>query len=114
MRKTETTLETLLEDIKRFYDAKTWHFVTMNGLAIDEETIELQWIFSKYGAKDEILAFFLLCGLDAKVPSIVSLIPSAIMGEREVVDMFGLDVEDAQKGLYLDDDSLQNPLRKEA
>jgi len=112
MRKFETAFETLLADIKRFYDPKVWHFVTVNGVAIDGNTIELQWIFSKYGVKDEIVAFYLLCGFDAKVPSLIPLIPSAIMGEREVVDMFGLDIENAQKGLYLDEDSLQAPLRK--
>ena len=111
MKKIEITLETLLSEIEKFYDPKVWHFVTINGIGIFEDTIEIQWIFSKYGVKNEIVAFFIQTNYDTIIPSIVSLIPPAIMGEREVVDMFGVKIENIQKGLYLDDDSLQSPLR---
>lgn len=111
MTKIKTTIETFIDDISKFYDAKSWHFITLNGIEIDENEIELQWIFSKYGVKDEIAAFYAIANFNQKIPSITHLIPSAIMSEREAVDMFGIDIEGAQKGLFLDNDSLKTPLR---
>ncbi|MDD2369971.1 MAG: NADH-quinone oxidoreductase subunit C [Sulfuricurvum sp.] len=114
MTKLETTLATLLADIGTFYEPKKWHFLTVNGIDLGEGKIELQWIFSKYGVKDEIVIYYALSDYETPVPSLVSLIPSAFMGEREIVDMFGLKVDGAERGLYLDEDSLQHPLRSES
>lgn len=114
MTKIETTLATLLADIEAFYEVKVWHFLSVNGVDLGEGKIELQWIFSKYGVKDEIVIYFTLSDYETPVPSIVGLIPSAIMGEREIVDMFGLKVDGVEKGLYLDEDSKEHPLRGES
>lgn len=114
MRKIETTLPTLLADIGAFYEAKKWHFLTVNGIDLGDGKIELQWIFSAYGVKDEVVIYSALSDYETPVPSVVSLIPSAFMGEREIVDMFGLKVDGAAKGLYLDEDSTQHPLRGES
>lgn len=113
MTKIETTLSSLLADIGAFYEAQIWHFLTVNGIDLGEGKIELQWIFSKYGAKDKMIIYYALSDYETPVPSVVGLIPSAFMGEREIVDMFGLKVEGAEKGLYLDEDSLPHPLRSE-
>jgi NADH:ubiquinone oxidoreductase subunit C len=113
MRKIETTLATVLNDIRAFYIPKEWHFLSVNGIDLGEGKIELQWIFSRYGVKDEVVIYYALSDYEAPVPSIVSLIPSSIMGEREIVDMFGLTVDGAESGLYLDEDSLAHPLRGE-
>ena len=114
MRKIETTLSTVLNDIRAFYIPKEWHFLSVNGVDLGEGKIELQWIFSRYGVKDEVVIYYALSDYETPVPSIVSLIPSSIMGEREIVDMFGLKVEGAQSGLYLDEDSSPHPLRGES
>jgi NADH:ubiquinone oxidoreductase subunit C len=114
MTKIETMLPTLLHDLGRFYEPKVWHFLTVNGVDLGEGAIELQWIFSKYGAKDEVVVYYALSDYDTAVPSVTSLIPSAFLGEREVVDMFGLAVEGAERGLYLDEDSRPHPLRRES
>lgn len=114
MTKKETTLSSLLTDIGTFYDPKLWHFLSVNGIDLGEGKIELQWIFSKYGVKDEIIIYYTQSDYETPVPSIASLIPSAFMGEREIVDMFGLNVEGTEKGLYLDEDSLPHPLRSES
>lgn len=114
MMKIETTLPSLLADIGTFYDKKIWHFLTVNGIDLGEGKIELQWIFSKYGAKDEIIIYYLISDYETPLPSVVGLIPSAIMGEREIVDMFGLTIAGVEKGLYLDEDSIPHPLRSES
>ena len=111
MTKIETTLNTLVDDITKFYEPKQWHFLTLNGIDLGEEKIELQWVFAKYAVKDETIIYYAMSDYKTLVPTITTLIPSAIMGEREVVDMFGIEIEGAKKGLYLDEDSLSMPLR---
>ncbi len=110
MQKIETSLDTLLKDLEEFYDYKVWEFMTLNGVKIDEQTTEVQWIFSKYGAIDESVIFFTNVNSSDTIPSIVELIPSAIISQRELVDMFGVEVEGSEKGLYLDEDSPNAPL----
>ena len=111
MKKIEIELKALRDAIGDFYDPKVWNFLTVNAIDLGEGGIELQWIFAKYGAKDEIVCFYAVSDYETEVPSLVPLIPSAFMGEREIVDLFGLKVEGAEPGLYLDEDSLQTPLR---
>lgn len=110
MKKIEVTLENVREKIKEFYKEREWHFLTINGVALKEERLEIQWIFSKYEALDEIKVFYAEIGYRDVVPSVVDMIPSAIISQREVVDMFGIEIEGSQKGLYLDEDSLKSPL----
>ncbi len=114
MHKIETTLQNVVEDIRTFYKPKAWHFLTLNAIDLGEEKLELQWIFSEYGKQDSITIYYLTCKYDDDVPSIVSIIPSAYLGEREVVDMFGIAIENAASGLYLDPDSKKAPLKGES
>lgn len=111
MQKIETTLERVHEDIKSFYDPKIWHFLTLNGVALVDDKLEVQWIFSKYEAVNDIVVYYAVVEYTDTIPSIVDMIPSAIISQREIVDMFGVEVEDSPKGLYLDEDSRQTPLK---
>jgi len=106
----QTSLETVVEDIKNFYKKEQDHFLTLNGVKIDEETTQIQWIFSKYAKRDQITMFYVDVKQYEIIPSIIEILPSAIISQREIVDMFGLDVEGSSKGLYLDEDSQQMPL----
>lgn len=110
MQKIEVELSTVVEVIRKFYNDREYHFLTLNGVAIDEQMTEIQWIFSKYGEVDNVVMFFTTVNQDDIIPSIVDIIPSAIISQREVVDMFGIEVQNSEKGLYLDEDSLQKPL----
>jgi len=114
MQKIETTLPALPEVLSAFYDPKMWHFLTVNGIDLGGGKIELQWIFARYGAKNDVVVYYALSDYDTPVPSVVPLIPSAFLGEREIVDMFGLHVEGTEGGLYLDEDSRPHPLRRDA
>ena len=107
--KIETKLSSVKADIEKFYDKKTWHFLTLNGVKIDQNTTQIQWIFSKY-IGDEIMMYHTNVKQDDIIPSITDIIPSAIISQREIVDMFGIKVEGSTKGLYLDEDSQQMPL----
>jgi len=114
MTKIETSLESVVADIREFYDPQAFHFLTVNGIDTGEGKVELQWIFAAYGVKDDIRAFYTVVPYDVSVPSVVSVIPSAFLSEREIVDLFGLSIEGAAKGLYLDEDSMPTPLRRES
>ncbi len=111
MKKIESSLATIVEDLKKFYVPKEWHFMTLNGIALDAETTEVQWIFSKYNTVDEVVVYYCSVKPDDIIPSIIDIIPSAEISQREIVDMFGVKVEGAEKGLYLDEDSMQEPLK---
>lgn len=110
MEKIEVKLENLRDEIKSFYDYKTWHFLTLNGVALEDNKLEVQWIFSKYEAMDEIVLYYAVIEYSDIIPTIEDIIPSAIISQREIVDMFGVQVEGSEKGLYLDEDSKQAPL----
>lgn len=110
MKKIKASLENIVDEIKNFYDYKLWHFLTLNGVALPENKLEVQWIFSKYEALDDLVVFYAECDYKDVIPSIVEIIPSAIISQREIVDMFGVTVEGSEKGLYLEKDSLQAPL----
>lgn len=110
MQKIEVTLSNVVDSIREFYQVKKHHFLTLNGVALDAKTTEIQWIFSHYGEVDHLVVFFVNVDEDATIPSIVEIIPSAIISQREIVDMFGIKVQETQSGLYLDEDSLQKPL----
>ena len=110
MIKTKVTLENVVDKIKEFYDERVWHFITLNGVALEDEKIEVQWIFSKYESLDDVVVYYAEINQEDIVPSLVDIIPSAIISQRELVDMFGIEVDGSLKGLYLDKDSLQMPL----
>jgi Ni,Fe-hydrogenase III component G len=110
INKIETTLKTLVDDIDKFYDKKTHHFLTLNGVVQSEELTQIQWIFLKYTDIDTVTMFCVDVKKDEVIPSITDILPSAIISQREIVDMFGIAVEGSSKGLYLDEDSLQEPL----
>ena len=110
MKKIKSTIDTIVNDLENFYEEKIWSFLTLNGVKIDTDTTQIQWIFSKYKAIDEVVIFYIEIRKEQIIPSIIHIIPSAIISQREIVDMFGIAVEDSSKGLYLDEDSEQMPL----
>ena len=111
MKKIETNSNDLLKDIGAFYDYKTCHFITVNGVDLGDK-MEIQYLFTRYGSHEEVVCYFLNMNYEEEIPSIVPLIPSAYMGEGEVVDMFDIKIENINKGLLLESDSEQAPLRK--
>jgi ech hydrogenase subunit D len=108
--KQQSTLGSIVSDIEKFYDEEKHHFLTLNGVTLSENSFEIQWIFCEYGKIDDVKMFYVEVSHEDLIPSITHLLPSAIISQREIVDMFGIQVEDTEKGLYLDEDSLEMPL----
>ena len=111
MKKIKTNSEDLQKDIELFYDHTIWHFITVNGVDLGDK-MEIQYLFSRYNCDEEVVCYFLNMDYDEEIPSIVSIIPSAYLGEGEVVDMFDIKIKGIAKGLVLEDDSQLAPLRK--
>ena len=97
--------------IKEFYDPERWHFITVNGTDLGGK-VELKWFFSSYEDVNTYTVFVSEAGYDDEIPTITYIIPSAWISEWELADLFGLNVEGAKKGLFLDPDSPQAPLRR--
>ncbi len=111
INKKRSTLDTIKDDIRDFYDKQKWHFLTLNGVKENEEDTQIQWIFTKYDDKEgNIMMFYVSVKQDDIIPDLTEILPSAIISQREIVDMFGIKVENSEKGLYLDEDSESMPL----
>ena len=110
MKKIRLTLEDIKVKVAEFYDAKVWHFITLNALLIENDKIEIQWMFSKYESLEDIVVYYVEVERDVEIPSIEEIVPSATISQREIVDMFGIKIENSEKGLYLDKDSIEMPL----
>ena len=108
----EATIDNVVDLIKAWYDEKKYHYVTVNATD-NGGNVTIDWIFSKYYDKNKLVVFKAEnVAYDAKIPSIVSVVPSAWIAEWELADLFGLDVENAAKGVFIEPDAEQAPLRK--
>jgi len=110
----ETNLDNVVKDIKNWYEYEKYHYVTING--IDEGgKLTIDWIFSDYNEKNKLYVFRAKeVSFNSLIPSIVDIIPSAWLAEWELTDMFGIQVENTQKGLFIKDKNVVAPLRKDS
>lgn len=111
MKKIETSIAHLVEDITNFYDETLWHYITVSAVDLGDG-LEMQYFFARYGVKEEIVCYYAIVGYEEEVPSIIPIISSAYLGEGEVVDMFGANIKGVSRGTFLDPDSIKTPLRK--
>ena len=108
----EVNVENVVDMIKGWYKEDKYHYVTVNATD-NGENLTIDWIFSKYYDKNKLTVFRAEnVSYDTKIPSIVSVVPSGWISEWELADLFGLDVENAAKGVFIEPDGPQAPLRK--
>jgi len=108
----ESSLEKVKEDIKKFYDPSKYYFITINAIDLGNGKVNIKWFFAKYGTMEKPIAFSVDATYEDIIPSIVDIIPSAWISEAELADLFGLKIEGAKKGLFLEPDSPSAPLRR--
>ena len=96
--------------VTEFYDKNIWHFVCINGL-YENEMLELQWSFAKIGAKDEWKIFSAKTNPDDALPTLSDILPTAKMYEGELKDLLGANFEGSVKGMFIETDGVENPLR---
>ncbi|HNR15834.1 MAG TPA: NADH-quinone oxidoreductase subunit C [Chitinophagaceae bacterium] len=111
MKKIETTLLNLKNDIAAFYKPDLHHFMVMNAVEVGDK-IEVQWFFSDYAHPCETTCFFALISPHEEIPSIKDIVVSAWVAEAELVDLMNIKVENTQKGFVLEPDFESGPLRK--
>jgi Ni,Fe-hydrogenase III component G len=103
-------MENIRSAIEAFYDKRVWHFVCINGLFENDE-LEIQWVFTKIGARDEWKLFYAKAAGDAVLPSLADLLPTARMYEGELRDLLDVRFENSVKGMFIEVDGPEAPLR---
>lgn len=97
-------------EIESFYDPQLWHFVCINGLFENNE-LEIQWCFTRIGAHDEWRVLYALAPEDAILPTLADLLPTARMYEGELRDLLDARFENSVKGMFIELDGVNAPLR---
>ncbi len=111
MKKIETTIENVKEDIREFYNPDMHHFMVMNVVEVNDK-IEVQWFFVDYAAPYEITTFYVLINPETEIPSIKDIVESSWVAEAELVDLMNIKIQNTQKGFVLEPDFEIGPLRK--
>jgi NADH:ubiquinone oxidoreductase subunit C len=112
MNRIETSFETVKKDIAAFYKIDEHHYISMNGVDVGNDEIEYQWVFCNYAFPCDITLFVAKAPADVQVPSIKEIVASAWVHEAELVDLFGINIENTPKGFVLEQDFETAPLRK--
>lgn len=109
----EVTLENIKEKLQQWFDYNKYHYVTINATD-NGENVTIDWIFSDLNEKNKIYVFRAEnVNYDDFIPSIKDIVKTSWLAEFELADLFGLNVENAPKGVFLEDDSIKAPLRKD-
>jgi len=102
--------ENALKSLQEFYEPSLHHLVSLHGVDVGGQ-LEVQWVFALY-EKGDVIVYASVFDYSDTVPSIASFVPSAWIHEAEMKDMFGIEVEGAKFGLFLEEDGVKAPLRK--
>jgi len=111
MKRIDTSIENVKNEIRDFYHPGLHHFIVMNAVDLGEK-IEVQWFFSNYTEPYEITVFCASITPDVEVPTIKDIISSAWVAEAELTDLMNIKIENTEKGFVLEPDFETGPLRK--
>lgn len=111
MKRIETTIDAIKDDIRNFYTPELHHFIVMNAVDLGEK-MEVQWFFCDYAFPGEITTFCIQIQPDIEIPSIRDIVESAWVAEAELVDLMNIKIENTAKGFVLEPDFESGPLRK--
>ena len=111
MKRIETTVDTLKDEIRNFYSPERYHFMVINAVDLGEK-IEVQWFFCEYANPLNIIAFCVQISPDIEIPSIRNIVESSWVSEAELVDLMNIKIENTAKGFVLEPDFESGPLRK--
>ena len=111
MKRIETSIDAIKDDIRNFYKPDQHHFIVMNAVELGEK-MEVQWFFCDYAQPGDITAFCTQIQPDIEIPSIRDIVESAWVAEAELVDLMNIKIENTDKGFVLEPDFESGPLRK--
>jgi len=110
IEKINTQLDRVRDEIKKFFNHESYILNLIQGMDTDSG-VEIHWVFSHRVKKNDMIVIIAFCK-DEIVPTIVDIAPNSSIFESELVDLFGIEVDGAKKGLFLDVDGKKAPLRK--
>jgi len=112
MKRIETTVDTLKDEIRNFYSPERYHFMVINAVDLGEK-IEVQWFFCEYANPSNIIVFCIQINPDIEIPSIRDIIESSWVSEAELADLMDIKIQNTAKGFVLEPDFEESgPLRK--
>jgi NADH:ubiquinone oxidoreductase subunit C len=111
MKRIETSIDAIRQDVQKFYSPALHHYIVMNAVDLGEK-IEVQWFFCDYAYPGEVTAFCAQIQPDIEIPSIRDIVDSAWVAEAELVDLMNIKIENTEKGFVLEPDFESGPLRK--
>ena len=111
MKRIETSIDQVKNDIRNFYKPDLHHFMVINAVDLGEK-IEIQWFFCDYAYPGEITAFCTQILPETEISSIRGIVESAWVAEAELVDLMNINIENTAKGFVLEPDFESGPLRK--
>lgn len=111
MKRIETSIDTIRQDVQNFYSPALHHYIVMNAVDLGEK-IEVQWFFCDYAYPGEVTEFCAQIQPDIEIPSIRDIVDSAWVAEAELVDLMNIKIENTEKGFVLEPDFESGPLRK--
>ncbi|MBZ0297145.1 MAG: NADH-quinone oxidoreductase subunit C [Anaerolineae bacterium] len=108
----------LLEAVKTLFDGRWGYLVAITGLDCGVETGDMEVLYHFCAGAAVLTLRVKIAREQAAVPSICATIPCASVFERELAEMFGIEVRDTPdpSRLFLPDDWPEGvyPLRKDA
>ena len=111
MKRIETSIDKIKNDIRNFYKPELYHFMVINAVDLGEK-IEVQWFFCGYANPSDIIAFCVQINPDVEIPSIRDIVESSWVAEAELVDLMNIKIQNTAKGFVLEPDFESGPLRK--
>jgi len=111
LKRIETTLENLKNEIRNFYNPELNHFIVINAVDLGEK-IEVQWFFTDNASPFTITAICIQIEPVIEIPSITDIVASAWVAEAELVDLMDIKIEKTARGFVLEPDFESGPLRK--
>lgn len=107
----KASLRDFRDRIRELYRPEKIHYIGVDAYE-DEEGIEVRYWFFDYEKKEAVMVRVPL-GEGIRVPTISDIVKPAFMGEWEIADLFGIEIEGRVKNFFLSPDSPRAPLLKE-
>jgi len=104
----EASLMDFKDKIRKLYIPEKVHYIGVDAYE-GEEGLEVRYWFFSYETRDVVMVRVSVKHGE-RVPSISDIVKPAFMGEWEIADLFGIEIEGRVENFFLSPDSPRAPL----